>query len=296
LTSPAALSFQRLLEYNAREDVFKENAMTLPLDALLERVSSAARNLPGAVELYLFGSAADAATRDAYSDLDLQVVSADDALSRSAWPWILNQAGAMTLVYPMGESSFCIAFKNESPYHKVDIGLCTQHERGFLQGVQKKTLLWRQTAGKEPLDISPGETCVPAPGSAGHFLVGELLGSVRYVKARKRAQHLTCWRFLSAKMNALLRCYAWDGQRRNFPPAALNTWDFVALDRGMPEAERLALLAGIGLSSAAEMDRTLLELTRRIAEKIEPEYKTDASRLARLVREYLVFLEQEMGF
>src|SRR6185369_4285966 len=111
--------------------------MTLPLDDLLSRVSAALRDLPGAIELYLFGSAADPVRKDVFSDLDLQVISADYALSRSAWPWILNRVGAIELAYQIQEqpleSAFCIAFENKSLFHKVDIGLCDQrNDLGFI--------------------------------------------------------------------------------------------------------------------------------------------------------------------
>src|SRR5512135_1602961 len=93
-------------------------------DSLLSRVSDALRSLPGAEALYLFGSAADPQRQDDYSDLDLQVITADFARSRPAWPWILAKAGEIDLAYPISESphesAFCIAFAGQSPYHKVD--------------------------------------------------------------------------------------------------------------------------------------------------------------------------------
>ena len=71
------------------------------LDDLLERISAALRGLPGARELYLFGSAADPFRKDRYSDLDLRVISAQFDLSRAAWSAVLSRVGKMALVFPL---------------------------------------------------------------------------------------------------------------------------------------------------------------------------------------------------
>ena len=156
-------------------------------------------------------------------------------------------------------------------------------------------LLWRQEAPDAPVDDAPQTAWRPAWDSPGHFLLGELLGSVRYVKARKRRQHLTCWRFLSAKFNALLRCYRWEQGGPQFPPGTMTTWDFAALDRQLSEEERLGLLSGLKTASPSEMDRSLAEITRQIAAQIDPDYKTKNTRQAVLVREMLSFIESELG-
>ncbi len=283
--------------------------MSLPLSSLLDRVSSALRGLPGATALVMFGSAADPARCDAWSDLDLQVASQDYVLSRAAWPWILQGAGAIALAYPIseqpGESAFSIALAGESLYHKIDVSLsAAEKAEALLPAAEKRVVLWRQTALCKGPILAPGGAFVPAPGSAAHFLTGELLSAVRYVKARKRSQHLACWRFLSAKFNALLRCYAWspqegrearEGNEQNFPQTVLTTWDFTALDRALPESERLELLAGLELHTPAAMDRALLALIRQIAGRLAPEYQTDPDPLSRLAREYIEFIGQELA-
>lgn len=271
--------------------------MTLPVDELLDRISATLRDLPGAVELYLFGSMVDPETRDSYSDLDLQILSNDYHLSLQAWPWILNQAGEMELVYLLSdqphETAYCISFANESPYHKVDIGIYDKDNPGFFQNVKKKVLLWEKSAKTEPVFFSSGRAYLPEMGSVNHFLMGELIGSIRYLKARKRRQHLTCWRFISAKFNALLRCSQWKGDDQKFP-ANLNTWDFIDLDRLLPEAERLVLLERLNLGSPKEMDGALIDITREITGRVYPEYNSAETQLGRLVRKYLSFLEAEL--
>jgi hypothetical protein len=135
---------------------------------------------------------------------------------------------------------------------------------------------------------------VPAPGSPDHFLVGELLSSVRYVKARLRGQHLTCWRFLSAKWNAWLRCQHWNGERASFPADALSTWEFAALDRRLPESERLEWLDLLKLHSPQEMDRSLAAITLKIVEMIRPGYEADPEPVSRLAQEYLQWIRQQL--
>ncbi len=273
--------------------------MPLPINNLLHRVSDAVRNLPGAVELYLFGSASDPAARDAYSDLDLQVVSTDYSLSRAAWPWILQQAGRIELAYPLldqpRELAFCITFEGESPYHKVDIGISDQqYNGGLLHKLEKKVLLWQQVAKTEPVSVLSDTAYMPEIGTAEYFLIGELLSSIRYIKARKRGQHLTCWRFLSAKFRALLCCYLWDGDFRHFPETSLSTWDFTALDRRVVERERLDLLKYFNYQSPGEMNFALLEMTRKIAARIFPDNAVEEPRAGLLIHEYLNFLEDEL--
>ncbi len=270
------------------------------IDSLLSRVSSNLRDLPGAEALYLFGSAADPLSKDPYSDLDLQVISADFDLSRTAWPWILANAGEMNLVYPISqkaqESVYWVTFTGESLYHKVDIGLSdSRQDHGLIYRVARKLLLWNQPPPNKPAVFPSPTALIPEPGTPLHFLIGEMLSSVRYLKARKRGQHLACWRFLSAKFNALLRCYLWEPGDSQFPSASLNTWDFTALDRQLPEPDRLHLLRTIDCGSPRVMDSALLDIARRIADRVYPDYASEDSPAARLIREYFGFLLDELG-
>lgn len=273
-----------------------QSSMDQALEQLLARVSAALRHLPGALECYLFGSAADAARRDAYSDLDVQVVTHDFALSRAAWPWILNRAGRIELAFSVqqtaNESTYTLALAGESPYHKIDIGLCDPcAQPGFFHGIAHKRLLWQQPADRQPVHLSANaEAYAPPTGSAAYFLMSQLLGAVRYLKARKRGQHLSCWRFLSAAFHASLRCRGWDGDAEHFPSDPLSTWDFAALDAALPESERLERLQALRVQSPAQMDATLIELTRGLAACLCP----PEAHAARLTAAYLEFIESEL--
>jgi hypothetical protein len=276
------------------------------LEHQLSRVSNAIRRLPGAVELYLYGSASDPSLADAYSDLDLQVVCENFSLSQTAWPAILTRAGEIELAFPIEatplSASFTIVYASESPYHKVDIGLSDQaQENSFIQQVKSKKLLWRQPAYHGQSDLSPralsqGINYIPAADGAAHFMLGEMLSSIRYLKARKRGQHLTCWRFLSAKLNARLRCYQWNGDPQVFPEGQLSTWNTVALDRQLAEADRLDLLTALNLTSPVEMDRSLFLLTGQIVQGIQPRLTPEDAPAAILARHYMDFIGSELGF
>lgn len=271
-----------------------------PIDELQARVSAALRRLPGAVELHLYGSAADPERKDAYSDLDLQVVSEDLALSRAAFPQVLELAGEIALAFPLqplvkSSLAFSVAFEGESPYHKIDIGLCGREEaRAFLAAAGAQRLLWRQVPPAPSADLPPGDYLCPPEGSAAHFLLGEMLSAVRYVKSRRRSQHFTCWRFLSAKMNALLRCLAWDGDPGHFPQNPLSTWDFAALDRQVAEPDRLELLALLDCSAPKAMDTALLRITRRILAAVQPALRQEGAAAVELAQEYLEFIAREL--
>ena len=132
-------------------------------------------------------------------------------------------------------------------------------------------------------------------GTPAYFLIGELMGSIRYLIARRRGQHLTCWRFLSARMNALLRSYFWEAGSPRFSTPGLNTWDFAALDRGLPEADRLGWLAQIDCRTPRAMDSAMISLSHQLIERVYPGCAADDAPAARLIREMLCFIEQELA-
>ena len=121
------------------------------------------------------------------------------------------------------------------------------------------------------------------------------MGAIRYVKARRRGQHLTCWRFLSARLNALLRSYSWKAGGPRFSTAGLNTWDFAALDRCLPEADRLRWLAQIDCRTPRAMDDAMVCLSHQVTERIYPGWAVDDAPEAGLIREMLSFIEQELA-
>jgi predicted nucleotidyltransferase len=101
---------------------------------LLRRVIEALRDLPGACELYVFGSLADG-TADAYSDIDLEVTTRDAATSATALDGVLTIVAPIEVDWQMATPDDThprtILFRGEAYYHMLDIDL---HVFGRIQG------------------------------------------------------------------------------------------------------------------------------------------------------------------
>jgi len=269
------------------------------LTSLENRVCAALRHLPGAADLYLFGSSANPASRDAYSDLDMQVVTGDFILSKASFLPTLEKAGRIDVAYLLvdrpNELAYSIAFTGESLFHKVDIGVSApagpSQPATFVEKVDPKILLWSHPplSADSSMDARPVYT--PLKGSPAYFLMGELMSAVRYVKCRKRQRHLSCWRFFSAKVNALLIALWWQ-RYGGVIPEKLSTWDLVNIDRLLPEKDRLALLKMVDCQDPASMDRSLYEITRQLAGVLRPSLTGEDAQANRLVDHYLEFIHQ----
>lgn len=165
------------------------NLQTAAQDAL--------RHLPGAVALHAFGSLV-AGTPDAFSDIDLELVTTDLEATLRARYVVFERIGPVRLEWRIHPSrsdwAATLLFEGISPYHKLDIGFtaCASDGQGMV--LPGGRLLWRQN----PPLISPGSAThlpyAPAAGTLPHWVLGHLLGITRYVKARKRGQDLMCWR------------------------------------------------------------------------------------------------------
>jgi len=90
--------------------------------------------------------------------------------------------------------------------------------------------------------------------TTGHFVIGQLLGGIRYVKARKRDQYWTCWRFASGQVN-WLASMLWE-RSRNWadPNKKLITWEYVELDAAMRDDKERIPFSMWDFSSPAAMD------------------------------------------
>jgi hypothetical protein len=72
----------------------------IDLDALQSRLTVAFRDLPGATDLYLFGSRA-ADTGDGYSDIDLEVFAEAVLAAREVWPRFLACLAPIEVAFPL---------------------------------------------------------------------------------------------------------------------------------------------------------------------------------------------------
>lgn len=129
---------------------------------------------------------------------------------------------------------------------------------------------------------------------AAHFVLGEMLRLVRYIKARRRGQQLVCWSYLSAKVSALFRWYHQDMDSDHFSEQALTTWGTIVLDRRLPEDMHLDLLGLVDCRTPQAMDAALVVLSRRIAQAVLPGCGPADAPAAGLAHQYLAFIESEL--
>ncbi|MBA3943807.1 MAG: nucleotidyltransferase domain-containing protein [Herpetosiphonaceae bacterium] len=247
------------------------------LDRLQHTLVQALRELPGARALCLFGSLAGG-TGDQYSDIDLQVMTSDLPATVAACHEILERVDLLALELPIVRASDSWAstflFHNRSCYHKVDLGFTAtasiEHVLTKLAG--PRVILWEQEASITPATIdtpSFGSPYVPELETLEHFVIGQLFGGVRYVKARKREHRYTTWRFASAMANGLATIrlqqkLKWVGMR-----SSLNTWAYVELDSMSSPDEFEPFFAALDFSRARTMDHGVCQLLEQIVETAE---------------------------
>lgn len=257
------------------------------------------RQLPGATTLSLFGSRSTGRA-DQYSDLDLQVTTADIVAARAVWPHFLEHVGPIEVAWPLSpaadNSAFMILFRGESYYHKLDIALRDAQAPGPLAPPSTQHVqLWSQRPAPISLQPPPTEAYIPAHSTVGHLVIDELIATVRYLKARKRGHNLTCWRFLRVKPDRLLHLIAeraQDWQPRSQP---LTTWDYSALDNTIDGVERAQLIQQLNWSAPHAMDRSCYWLTRQIIQLAQQKALAQHESLpADIIERQLTFIQAEL--
>jgi len=256
--------------------------LQIRLNNLLSRLCEVLRDLPGASGLYLFGSLAEGKS-DAYSDIDLEVSTIDFPASFAARHSILERVGPIEIEWPIAHSTdewaSTILFEKESYYHKVDIGLVAASQVGDVsEKLQRKSVvIWKGCSMSNPSPATSTHVHVTKPGTPGYFIIGQLLGGIRYVKARKRGQHLICWRFASAAAEWLATLLY--EQSRGLPSnkvkgwmepgRKLNTWEYVELDGILDPVEREMYLKALDFSTPTTMNHNLCRLLEQMVTLIE---------------------------
>ncbi len=258
-------------------------------EALLSDLSASLRTLPGATALYVFGSLARGRA-DLCSDVDLKLVSRDPAASLAARHTALRAVGEVELELPLIAASdhwaATILFRDLSPYQHLDLDIVSE---GW-DRIEGWALLWRQPPAASCPRAEPAPY-IPAPGTAAHLVVSQLLGGVRYAKARRRGHALTCWRFAQSAANAVAVALRDRAVGRETLGEPLSTIEWVELDEALSEEERGCYLSCLDFATPGSMDRSLCALLGWLCElsgaSLPPEV---AEKLLRFVRSDLGLL------
>ncbi len=141
-------------------------------------------------------------------------------------------------------------------------------------------------------------TVVVEPGSSTHLLIGHLIGATRYLKARRREQPITSWRFAVATANAtaaLLYDRVHPGSQGNRLGQPLSTREYLELDGEVSDPDRQKFLAALDFSTPDAMNRGLAQILVLFTEltTVESPDGLGASTLA--TRRLLAFLTAELG-
>jgi hypothetical protein len=156
-------------------------------------------------------------------------------------------------------------FREQSYYHKLDLGLVGTSAEHRIVPSERMVLLCDQR--QDPGQVA-AESAAYAPqhGSIGHFLLGQYIGCTRYLKARRRGQVMTCYRFAAAAVDwHLALTYARLTGNHHFR-SKLSTENYLELDRIMSVDHRAALMSDLDFSDVSAMDCILQTVTGRMLE------------------------------
>lgn len=171
-----------------------------------ERAIEALRIVPGALTLYEFGSHF-IGNADAWSDVDLQLISEDvhTSVTGRAKPFLAIAPVALEWTFLETPTTWAatVLFSGISPFCHLDIGFSPPESSVRTPMLRESVRHWAQ----RPATQYPGHDPAwysPEMGRVEHVVMGDLLGLIRYVKARRRGQDLLCWKFFSALANRVL--------------------------------------------------------------------------------------------
>lgn len=218
-------------------------------------------HLPGFRSLSLFGSLAEGRA-DAYSDIDLIVTTDDLPAAKEQLFRLLEEIGPVEFCWVIslrsGEWNPTIVFSSESYYHKLDIGLVAADMLDRTIPEEQTVLLVNEAPLQQMSGSKRSQAYYPAYGTVGHFLLGQYLGGLRYVKSRKRGRLTTCYRFAVAATDWCMRaCYARLTGEYTLH-AKLSTEEYARLDSLLTSDDSSALLDVLDFSSPATMDRAVV--------------------------------------
>ncbi|GCE13504.1 hypothetical protein [Tengunoibacter tsumagoiensis] len=173
--------------------------MQKSLQELQTATLSAFTRRPEVQQICLFGSL-EHNQHDAYSDMDLHVVSSDFDTTMQDLPSIINSIGAPFVWYPFhpqpGNTGYAILFRDYPLYHRLDITLLDLVTPPI---VAQGTCIY--TNPRPPLS-QPSTYQAPQLDAPLQKLYGYGIGAIRYAKYRKRGKALSAFKFYRAQCDA----------------------------------------------------------------------------------------------
>lgn len=251
------------------------------ITGLLNSLKELLPELPGFRSLSLYGSLAEGRA-DEYSDIDLIVMTDNVVDAKEQVLGVLERVGPIEFSWLMNLSSDewnpTVVFLDQSYYHKLDLVLVGASAEHSVASSEQTVPLCDEP--RVPVEVDGRSTAyAPEHGSMGHFLLGQMIGCTRYLKARRRGQTMTCYRFAAAAVDwHLALTYARLVGDPHFR-SKLSTIEYRELDSLMPADHLSAIAASFDFSDGPAMDRTLLAAAERLLE--------DGSNLAAMTGESL---------
>lgn len=95
-------------------------------------------------------------------------------------------------------------------------------------------------------------------------MLSQLLGTTRYVKARRRGHQLSCWRFASALVDAVIAIEYARIADETWVPATLTTQQYRDADFRLDYLLRSTLVDELNFSGPDAMDTTVVGLVDRL--------------------------------
>ena len=235
---------------------------------LLNALKGKLPELPGFRSLSLYGSLAEGRA-DRYSDIDVMVTTDNLPDAKEQLLGVLERIGSIEFSWQINlfpdEWNNTILFREESYYHKLDLGLVDISAEQRIIPSEQTVVLCDQH--RPPGQVASKSTAyAPQHGSIGHFLLGHLIGCTRYLKARRRGQTMTCYRFAAAAVDwNLALAYARLTGKHCFR-SKLSTENYLELDRRISADQRATLMSDIDFSTGLAMDHTLRTSMKRMLE------------------------------
>lgn len=228
-----------------------------------DRMVSALNDVPGISDVTVFGSCADGGC-DELSDLDIRATTIDIDLALPHLYHALSRTDTIELEWTIEEApgkwAATFVFTDLSALRRLDLNIGSPSEEKSGND-PKHPGRFPDPAG---LTGQASSAYRPTIGSIEHYMISQLLGTTRYAKARRRGHLLSCWRFASALVDAVIATGYFGIAETGWMLAGLTTLEYRDADLRLDPSHRSALISELDFSDPQAMDRTVVLLVDRL--------------------------------